>query len=159
METRELEPLELRVKKPYDLARQVLLPWQGGAQMKMLLMAWMVSAGLLIAAPADEKPGPSDGSQKKADPKSQKSNRQARESLTGCVDEQDGKYVLLDDRMLNKLANLETSVASAEDFFARFVGHKVVVKGSKASGQETVFKVTGIEDVAAVCSPAPGSNQ
>ena len=127
--------------------------------MKMLLMAWTAYAGLLLAAPADEKPGPSDGSQKKAAPNSKKSNRQAQESLTGCVDEQDGKYVLLDDRMLNKLADLETSVASAADFFARFVGHKVVVKGSKVLAQETVFKVTGIEDVAAVCAPAPGSNQ
>jgi hypothetical protein len=124
-----------------------------------MALIWIVSAGLLLGAPADEKPGPSDGSQKKAAPKSKKSNRQTQESLSGCVDEQDGKYVLLDDRMLNKLANLETTVASAEDFFAKHVGHKVVVRGNKASGQETVFKVTGIEDVAAVCAPAQETNR
>jgi hypothetical protein len=115
--------------------------------------------GLMLAAPAEQESGSSDASQKKAAPKSQKSNRQAPESLTGCVDEQDGKYVLLDDRMLKKLANLETSIAGSEDVFAKHVGHKVVVKGNKASGQETVFKVTSIEEIAAVCAPAPGTNQ
>ena len=126
--------------------------------MKMLSLVWLIFAGLMLAAFADEKPAPSDGAQKKAGPKS-KSNRQAQESLTGCVDEQDGKYVLLDDRMLNKLANLETAVAGSEDFFAKHLGHKVVVKGSKTSGQEAVFKVVSIEDVAAVCAPTQGTNQ
>ena len=126
--------------------------------MKMLSLVCIVSAGLIVNAPADEK-SRSDGSQKKAAPKSKRDSRQTQESLTGCVDEQDGKYVLLDDHMLNKLANLETTVASAEDFFAKHVGHKVVVRGNKASGQETVFKVTGIEDLAAVCAPAQGTNQ
>ena len=123
--------------------------------MKMLSLVWILTAGLMLGAPADEKPGPPNGSQKKAAPKS-KANRQASESLTGCVDEQDGKYVLLDDRMLNKLASLVTAVAGNEDFFAKHVGHKVVVKGNKASGQEPVFQVASIEDVAEVCAPAQG---
>ena len=127
--------------------------------MKTLSLVGIICAGLMLGAPVDEKSGSADSSQKKAAPKAKKSNRQTPESLTGCVDEQDGKYVLLDDRMLNKLANLETSVAGAEDVFAKHVGHKVVVKGNKASGQETVFKVTSIEDVAAVCAPAQGANQ
>jgi hypothetical protein len=126
--------------------------------MKMLSLVWILLAGLMLAAFADEKPGPSGGAQKKAAPKS-KSNRPAQDSLTGCVDEQDGKYVLLDDKMLNKLANLETSIAGSEDVFAKHVGHKVVVKGSRTSGQESVFKVASIEDVSAVCAPAPGTNQ
>jgi hypothetical protein len=127
--------------------------------MRMLSFICIVSAGLMLGAPDDQKPGPSEGSQKKAAPKSQKGNRAGQESLTGCVDEQDGRYVLLDDHMLNKLVNLETTVASAEDFFAKHMGHKVVVKGSRASGQEAVFKVTSIEDVATVCAPAHGTNQ
>jgi hypothetical protein len=126
--------------------------------MKMLSLLWIL-AGLMLAAFADGKPGPSGGgAQKKAAPKS-KNNRQSQESLTGCVDEQDGKYVLLDDRMLNKIANLQTDIAGSEDVFAKHVGHKVTVKGSKVSGQETVFKVVSIEDVAAVCAPAQGANQ
>ena len=126
--------------------------------MKKFTLIWMFTVGLMLAAPDEQKSGSSE-SQKKSAPKSQKSNRQAPESLTGCVDEQDGKYVLLDDRMLKKLANLETSIASSEDVFAKHVGHKVVVKGNKASGQETVFKVSSIEEIASVCAPAPGTNQ
>jgi hypothetical protein len=110
-----------------------------------------------MVASADEKG--SGGTQKKAAPQSKKGSRPAQESLTGCVDEQDGKYVLLDDRMLKKLTNLQTTVASDEDFFAKHLGHKVIVRGNKASGQEAAFKVTSIEDVAAVCAPAQGTNQ
>jgi hypothetical protein len=115
----------------------------------------MMFAGLMPGAPADEKSGTS---QKKAAPKS-KSSRPTQESLTGCVDEQDGKYVLLDDRMLKKVASLETAIANSEDLFAKHMGHKVIVKGSKTSGQETIFKVTSIEDIAEACAPAQGTNQ
>jgi len=112
-----------------------------------------------MGAPADEKSGSSDKTSKKAVPQSKKGSRQTQESMTGCVDEQDGKYVLLDDHMLKKLANLETTIAGSEDVFAKHMGHKVVVKGNKTSGQEIIFKVTSIEDVAAVCAPAQGTNQ
>jgi hypothetical protein len=122
--------------------------------MKMLTLIWAVFAGFGLVALADEK-SPRDGTQKKAAPKS-KSSRQ--ESLTGCVDEQDGKYVLLDDKMLKKVANLETAIASSEDVFAKHLGHKVIVKGSRVPEQEAVFKVASIEDVAAVCAPAQGAN-
>jgi hypothetical protein len=124
----------------------------------MLTFIPMLFAVLMSAAPPEQNSGNSDGSQKKAAPKS-KSTRPAQASLTGCVDEQDGKYVLLDDRMLNKLANLETAIASSEDFFAKHMGHKVIVKGTKASGQENIFKVTSIEDIAEVCAPSQGTNQ
>jgi len=123
--------------------------------MKKFSFLSILSAALMLSAPADQKSGPPSGSQKKAAPKSQ-SNR--LESLTGCVDEQDGKYVLLDDHMLKKLANLETTIANSEDVFAKHMGHKVIVKGTKTSGSET-FKVASIEEVAAVCAPAQGTNQ
>jgi hypothetical protein len=126
---------------------------KGGAKMRLLIMFFF--AGLVLAAPSDNK-GNSGGSQKNSAPKP-KNNRQAQQSLTGCVDEQDGNYVLLDDRMLNKLADLEAVPASNEAFFAKHLGHKVTVKGSKSSDQDGKFKVTSIEDLAAVC--APGGNQ
>ena len=125
--------------------------------MKKLSLVWILPVGLMLGAPAGQKSGSSDASQNKAAPKSQKSNRQVQESLTGCVDEQDGKYVLLDDHMLKKLANLETSIAPGEDVFAKHVGHKVTVKGNKSSAQDNMFKVISIEEVAAVCAPAQES--
>lgn len=96
-----------------------------------------------------------DGTQKKAAPKSKSSQH----SLTGCVDEQDGKYVLLDDRLLNRLADLEAVGASDEAFFAKHLGHKVTVKGTKSSEPDARFKVTSIEDVSAVCAPAQPTPQ
>ena len=130
---------------------------KGGAKMRLSILFLIMFAGLVVAAPSDEKGNP-EGSQKNSAPKS-KSNRQAQQSLTGCVDEQDGNYVLLDDRMLNKLTDLEAVPASNEAFFAKHLGHKVTVKGSKSSDQDGKFKVTSIEDLAAVCAPAQGGNQ
>jgi hypothetical protein len=111
-----------------------------------------------MAAPFNDQVGAAEGSKKKAAPKSQNS-RQAQQSLTGCVDEQDGNYVLVDDRMLKKLVDLEAVPASNEAFFAKHLGHKVTVKGSKSSEPEAKFKVTSIEDLASVCAPAPETNQ
>jgi maltose-binding protein MalE len=125
--------------------------------MRLLTLFLIMLASLAMAAPSEDKGSP-EGSQKKSTQKS-KSSRQAQQSLTGCVDEQDGNYVLLDDRMLNKLTDLEAVPASNEAFFAKHLGHKVTVKGSKSSDQDSKFKVTSIEDLAAVCAPAQGGNQ
>jgi hypothetical protein len=125
--------------------------------MRLSAFFLVLLASLAIAAPFDQA-GTPEGSQKKSAPKP-KSNRQAQQSMTGCVDEQDGKYVLVDDRMLNKLTDLEAVPASDEAFFAKHLGHKVTVKGSKSSEPEAKFKVTSIEDLASVCAPAQGTNQ
>jgi hypothetical protein len=42
-------------------------------------------------------------------------------TLTGCVDEQDGHYVLLDQRTLNPIADLDPNGVSTEDLFAKHV--------------------------------------
>jgi hypothetical protein len=112
---------------------------------------------IALAASFDEKGNPEQGAQKKSVPKS-KSNR-AQQTLTGCVDEQNGNYVLLDDRMLKKLVDLEAASVGSEDFFAKHLGHKVTVKGTQASMSEGKFKVTSIEDVAPVCSPEGDATQ
>ena len=126
---------------------------------KAMLLSFLL-ASVALAVPLDERLSPSDEAQnqKKSAPKS-KSAREGQQSLTGCVDEQDGNYVLLDDRMLNKLANLESAIARNEDVFAKYVGHKVTVKGNKSSEPEGKFKVASIEDIAAVCAPTSGTNQ
>ena len=120
-----------------------------------ILLSVMLALNAL-AAPPQDKANPAQGTRKKSAPKS-KDSREGQQTLTGCVDEQDGKYVLLDDRMLNKLADLETTIAAKEDVFAKHVGHKVNVKGYRSSEQESRFKVVSIEDVADVCAPAGGT--
>ena len=124
-------------------------------RLTVFVIACMATAGL--AAPPDPKPAPSQTAQKKAAPPS-KTNRQAQQTITGCVDEQDGNYVLLDDRMQNKLADLEAVGASNEAFFAKHLGHTVTVKGRKSSEQDPKFKVSSIEDIAPVCAPPQSTN-
>jgi hypothetical protein len=78
-----------------------------------------------------------------------KSAAAAPQSLTGCVDEQFGQYVLLDGRMV-KITGLQYAGPN-KDIFAKFVGHEVQLKGTKSQGPKATFTVTGIVQVADVC--------
>jgi hypothetical protein len=125
--------------------------------MKSAVLVMFTFCSIALAAPLEDKAGPTQGSQKRSAPKS-KANR-TQQTLTGCVDEQNGIYVLLDDHMLKKLADLEAANAGSEDFFAKHLGHKVTIKGTTASETEGKFKVSTIEDVASVCSPDGDATQ
>jgi len=77
----------------------------------------------------------------------------ALQSLTGCVDEQFGQYILLDGQ-LQKIINLQSAGAEKE-IFAKYVGHKVEVRGTRSSGLKTAtFMVTGIAKIADMCGQA-----
>jgi hypothetical protein len=83
-----------------------------------------------------------------AKPKSQSGN-----SLTGCVDEQQGHYVLVDERSLNPIADLVADGFPTEGF-AKHVGHKVTVRGtSNSDGARQILKVRSIEMISEVCAP------
>jgi hypothetical protein len=102
------------------------------------------------------------------DPKSSQKGRSksAGTSLTGCVDEQDGHYVLVDDRNLTPIANLEAEGFPVESF-AKHLGHKVTVRGTvnpaaspapggkagDTAGERSSFKVRSIETVSESCGP------
>jgi hypothetical protein len=75
-------------------------------------------------------------------------------SLSGCIDEQDGRYVLIEGRTRALIANLEADGFETEGF-AKHVGHKVIVRGtSNPSGAEhPVFKVRSVETVSDTCAP------
>jgi len=122
--------------------------------MKVVLMLFAIFS-IVLAAPPNQRMSPQDQVQKKSAPKAKSS----QQSMTGCMDQQDGNYVLLDDRMLNKLADLEAGVADNDSLFAKHVGHKVTVKGSKSSEPDAKFKVTSIEEIATICAPAHSNPQ
>jgi hypothetical protein len=94
------------------------------------------------------------GSTSPVQEKQQKSEAKAGESsLTGCVDEQDGHYVLVDDRTLTPIADLAASGFPTEGF-AKHLGHKVTVRGTPNSGAERpLFKVRSIQPVSESCVP------
>jgi hypothetical protein len=76
-------------------------------------------------------------------------------ALTGCVDEREGHYILVDDRNLSPVADLEADGFPTEGF-AKHVGHKVTVRGTSSSGStRPLFKVRSIETLSETCAPTP----
>jgi len=72
-------------------------------------------------------------------------------SLTGCVDEQEGQWVLVNDQTMAILANLAADGFPVEAF-AKHVGHKVTVRGTASSnGSRPLFKVRTIETISETC--------
>jgi len=73
-------------------------------------------------------------------------------SLTGCVDEQDGQYLLIHDRTRDPIANLEADGFPTEGF-AKHLGHKVTVRGTAnpSSTGRPVFRVRAIEALSDSC--------
>lgn len=108
---------------------------------------------LAVAAPTTGHAAPREGqSTQKQEPPTQ--GRKAKtDSLTGCIDEQEGRYVLVDDRRLLAIATLEADGFPTEGF-AKHVGHKVTVRGTSSSGGALPhFKVRSIETVSDTCAP------
>ena len=80
-------------------------------------------------------------------------------SLTGCVDEKEGHYILVDDRNLSPVADLQADGFPTEGF-AKHVGHKVTVRGTSSSGStRPVFKVRSIATLSETCAPTHQSDK
>jgi len=85
--------------------------------------------------------------------KSKSATKTQNASLTGCIDEQDGHYVLVDDRALTPIADLEADGFPTESF-AKHMGHKVTVRGISSSGtSRPVFKVRSVDTISDTCAP------
>jgi hypothetical protein len=85
--------------------------------------------------------------------------KSTKDSLTGCVDERDGQYVLTNDTNLQTVARLQPEAGSADDNFARHMGHKVTVRG-KLSREDTppVMTVKSVAPVSDTCAANPGTH-
>jgi hypothetical protein len=83
----------------------------------------------------------------------QKKMPERESSLTGCVDQRDELFVLVNDRDLKVIANLD-AVGFPVEGFAKHVGEKVIVRGISTQGDtRPVFKVRTIETVSDTCAP------
>jgi hypothetical protein len=113
----------------------------------------VVSAGinLTFACPNSAKTRSQDQPPKtepkeKADPKGQTA------TLTGCVDEQDGKWVLVNDQTMAIIAKLAADGFPTEAF-AKYMGHKVNVRGTASSDDSgSTFKVREIKTISETCA-------
>jgi hypothetical protein len=111
------------------------------------LWAILYAGFLLCAYPHPQSGGPQQQKQPKSEPKPEGT------SMTGCVDQQDSRYVLVDDRNLAPIANLEADGFPTEAF-AKHMGHKVTVRGTASSGGTLpLFKVRSIETISDTCAP------
>ena len=129
-----------------------------GGSMK-LRPAWLaILTGLgLLASSAGLAATQAPASQKKE----QTGKKQAAPgaSLSGCIDQQEGHYVLVDDRNLSPVADLEADGFETEGF-AKHMGHKVTVRGTSSSGStRPVFKVRSIATLSETCAPTPQSDK
>jgi hypothetical protein len=94
------------------------------------------------------------GEKPKQDQKQKQSKgKDSGASLTGCIDEHDGHYVIISDRTRDLIANLEAEGFETEGF-AKHVGHKVTVRGTSNPGATVpLFRVRSIETISETCEP------
>jgi hypothetical protein len=107
-----------------------------------------VLLGVLLGLAASAQTPTTDQSTKST----QSANRMKRptsseQSVTGCVDEQNGHYVLR-DAQTSQLLNLQAPGSQDDTYFARYVGHEAQVDGSKSAD---TIKVSHIGQVADMC--------
>ena len=89
----------------------------------------------------------------KTAPKEKSATKGQTASLTGCVDEQEGQWVLVNDQTMAIIATLAADGFPTEGF-AKHVGHKVTVRGTASSdGSGPIFKVRSIETISETCTP------
>lgn len=93
-----------------------------------------------------------DQSQPKAQPTQKADPKPEAASLTGCVDEQAGKWVLVNDHTMAVIANLAADGFPTEAF-AKYMGHKVTVRGTvNSNGSSSTFKVREIQTLSETCA-------
>jgi len=92
--------------------------------------------------------------QKQNQQSSKKQQSKTKETaLTGCVDEQNGQYLLISERTRDPIADLVADGFPTEGF-ARHLGHTVTIRGtSNPDGVRPVFKVRSIQPVSDTCEP------
>jgi hypothetical protein len=139
------------------MVRQLQVSWGHGGFVKSIstLLA-VITLGLALSTTsfaiqaADGRKGEQGNSKRKAAPAS---------SLSGCVDQQNGRYTLVDDRNLELVADLEADGFPTEGF-AKHMGQKVTVRGTSITGSaRPLFKVRSIEILSETCAPTQKSEK
>jgi len=88
----------------------------------------------------------------KSEPKQKAEPQERMTSLTGCVDEQEGKWVLVNDQTMAIIAGL-TADGFPTEGFAKYLGQKVNVRGTASSGAPSpAFRVREIKRISETCT-------
>lgn len=120
----------------------------GKATITVLIMVASCCLSLAESNPAGNRP---QDQQPKTEPK-EKAEPKGQTALTGCVDEQEGKWVLVNDQTMAKIATLAADGFPTEGF-AKYMGYKVTVQGTaSADGPGSTFKVRSIKTISETCA-------
>jgi hypothetical protein len=120
----------------------------------ILLVVLGTALGFAAPAAPQNGAGLNNASQNSGKDKATKEKKSSQSALTGCLDEQDGRYVLLEEKTVRKLADLQAD-GFAEEGFAKYMGQKVTVRGQVTAVEgRSVFRVRAVETVAAQCTAA-----
>jgi hypothetical protein len=134
------------------LAREVLSDVPGTRTNEMYRP--IASIALLALTLTWTLPGASDPASGQTDQKQTQKKAPAKgntAAMTGCIDQQEGQYVLIDDRTRDPIVNLEAEGFETEGF-AKHVGHKVTIRGTSNSGSaRPIFRVRSIETISDTC--------
>jgi hypothetical protein len=104
-------------------------------------MRWLsivVALASLLSANPEEK------HQKKPASASEKT----QSSLTGCLDQRGERYILASEADMSKVTALKAK-GMPDDNFARYIGHKVTVRGAQNGD---IFEVVKIENISDTCA-------
>ena len=116
----------------------------------LLFTSFLWGASGLNARPFSEQ---TSQKQQSKQPSKKQQSKTNETTLTGCVDEQNGQYLLINDRTLDPIADLVADGFPTEGF-ARHLGHTVTIRGiSNPDGVRPVFKVRSIQPVSDTCEP------
>lgn len=96
----------------------------------------------------------SSGGPQQKDDRKQAADKVIPNSMTGCIDQgADGKFVLIHEKSLERIANL-TAEGFPTEGFAKYLGQKVTVRGTASSdGTGSTFRVRRVEVVSETCAP------
>src|SRR5690349_19743048 len=120
------------------LAPELLHTLTRAKRMVLVLFTVLAVTVSVSASPAQKK-------DREAKQPAKQEQKDKSASMTGCVDEQEGRYVLVDDHSLARIADLEADGFPNEGF-AKHMGHKVTVRGiSTTNGTRPLFKVRTVE--------------
>jgi len=113
----------------------------------------VVSAGInLTFACPNSAMSRSQDQPPKTEPKEKAEPKGQTATLTGCVDEQNGKWVLVNDQTMAIIAKLAADGFPTEAF-AKYMGHKVNVRGTASSDDSgSTFKVREIKTISETCA-------
>jgi hypothetical protein len=107
----------------------------------------------LFGAWIEYTPGLAQSAGAQQAPKKNSKDKGDSATMTGCIDEENGHYVLISDQTRARIANLEAEGFPVEGF-AKHVGHKVTVRGTvNPAGDVPLFRVRSIETINDTCEP------